>query len=431
VPQLKPAVKHKKSIFATEGISRMFWLLALGWSLVVGGSLAWNLNLVKDYVVDEALIQARATFERDLVFRRWNAGHGGVYVPITETTQSNPYLEHIPDRDVTTTSGKRLTLINPAYMTRQVHEMMAKQAGGTRGHITSLKPIRASNKADAWETASLRKFNQGVSEVFSLEKMDDGREYFRYMHKLVIEKPCLKCHAAQGYKPGDIRGGISVSIPVAARKGVMDKEMRNLTYGHGILWLAGLGIIFVTGRRQKRKDAEIRESEARFRLLLDSTAEAIYGIDAQGNCTFANPACLKMLGYDVGEVLGKDTHALFHHSLPDGSPYPVEACPIAGALQQGEGRHGVDEMMWRKDGTGFLVEFWSYPVFDQGKLTGAVVTFLDISERKQAQHALNKRMDELERFQQAAISREFRMKELMDELAALKGEKNTGGHSGS
>ncbi|HKI62659.1 MAG TPA: PAS domain S-box protein, partial [Mariprofundaceae bacterium] len=223
----------------------------------------------------------------------------------------------------------------------------------------------------------------------------------------------------------------SVSIPVAARKGVMDKEMRNLTYGHGILWLAGLGIIFVTGRRQKRKDAEIRESEARFRLLLDSTAEAIYGIDAQGNCTFANPACLKMLGYDVGEVLGKDTHALFHHSLPDGSPYPVEACPIAGALQQGEGRHGVDEMMWRKDGTGFLVEFWSYPVFDQGKLTGAVVTFLDISERKQAQHALNKRMDELERFQQAAISREFRMKELMDELAALKGEKNTGGHSGS
>jgi PAS domain S-box-containing protein len=418
------AMKHKNSIFAAGNVSRMFWLLALGWSIVAGGSLAWNMNLVKRYAVDEALIQAKASFERDFVFRRWNAGHGGVYVPVTKTTQPNPYLEHIPDRDITTTSGKRLTLINPAYMSREVYEMMAKQTGGTRSHITSLKPIRASNEADAWETESLRKFEQGASEVFSLEKMDDGREYFRYMHKLVVEKPCLKCHATQGYKLGDIGGGISISIPAQPREAMAAYEMRGLSYGHGALWLAGLGIIFISGRRQRGKDAEIRESEARFRLLLDSTAEAIYGIDVQENCTFANPACLKMLGYDhVGEVLGKNTHALFHHSHPDGSPYPIEECPIAEVVQQGEGRHGVDEMMWRKDGTGFLVEFWSYPVFEHEKLTGAVVTFLDISERKQAQHALNKRLDELERFQQAAISREFRMKELMDELAALKAEK--------
>jgi len=406
----------------------MFWLLALGWSIVAGGSLAWNMNLVKTYAVDEALIQAKATFERDLVFRRWNAGHGGAYVPITKTTQPNPYMEHIPNRDVTTTSGMRLTLINPAYMTREVHEMMAKQAGGTRGHITSLKPIRPANKADAWETEALRKFNQGVSEVFSLEKMADGREYFRYMHKLVAEKPCLKCHSAQGYKLGDIRGGISVSIPAKVRKAVVTEEMIGLSYGHGALWLAGLGIIFVTGRWQKKKDAEIRKGEAKFRLLLDSTAEAIYGIDAQENCTFANPACLKMLGYnDISEVLGKNTHALFHHSHPDGSPYPIEECPIADVLQQGQGRHGVDEMMWRKDGTGFLVEFWSYPVFEHDKLTGSVVTFLDISERKQAQHALAMRLDELERFQQAVVDREFRMKELMDELAVLRAEKEPDG----
>jgi hypothetical protein len=90
---------------------------------------------------------------KDVVYRRWNAGHGGIYVPVTDETPPNPYLE-VPERDITTQSGVVLTLMNPAYMTRQVHELGAK-AFGIQGHITSLNPIRPANAPDSWEARAL------------------------------------------------------------------------------------------------------------------------------------------------------------------------------------------------------------------------------------------------------------------------------------
>ena len=88
-----------------------------------GASLGWNVYQTKQKTLEVAYIQAKITLEKDIQYRRWNANHGGVYVPITKETPPNPYLSHIPERDVTTPSGKLLTLMNPAYMTRQVNEM--------------------------------------------------------------------------------------------------------------------------------------------------------------------------------------------------------------------------------------------------------------------------------------------------------------------
>ena len=134
----------------------------------------------------------------------------------------------------------------------------------------------------------------------------------------------------------------------------------------------------------------LRDSEARVRLLLDSTSEAIYGVDAQGICTFANPACLRMLGYaSEDDLIGKPIHALIHHSHPDGSHYPMEECAVRIATLAGDACHRNDEMHWRADGTSFPVEYWSRPMYKVGELVGSVVTFIDISESKQTEAKLH------------------------------------------
>jgi len=140
---------------------------------------------------------------------------------------------------------------------------------------------------------------------------------------------------------------------------------------------------------RKRAEQELRASAAQVRLLLDSTGEAICGIDLEGRCTFFNAACPRLLGYaDRADLLGRELHRLVHYSRPDGSPFPREACPILRACRRGEEAHADDEVFWRGDGTSFPVEYWSHPVRRAGELVGAVVTFVDISERRRVEEEL-------------------------------------------
>jgi formate hydrogenlyase transcriptional activator len=143
----------------------------------------------------------------------------------------------------------------------------------------------------------------------------------------------------------------------------------------------------------ERKGAEeaLQKNEERVRLILDSAAEGIFGCDPEGTCLFCNPAAVRLLGYDhPSELLGKNMHALDHHTRENGQPYPIEECPIYIGLQKGQGVHRDDEVYWRKDGTCFPVEFWSHPVVRKSRTIVAVVTFVDVTERKQAEEALRK-----------------------------------------
>jgi PAS domain S-box-containing protein len=159
--------------------------------------------------------------------------------------------------------------------------------------------------------------------------------------------------------------------------------------------LRSIGTTLDITERKKAGEA-LRTSEEQIRLLLDSTAEAIYGIDTDGVCTLANAACLKMLGYDnISELTGKNIHELIHHTRPDGSLYPEEECRIYKAFREGKGTHVDDEVLWRKDGSSFPVSYWSYPVFKGDQITGSVVTFLDISEQIKARDALEESRDQL------------------------------------
>jgi formate hydrogenlyase transcriptional activator len=141
----------------------------------------------------------------------------------------------------------------------------------------------------------------------------------------------------------------------------------------------------------RTQENALHNSEERTRLILDSATEAICGCDSEGTCLFSNPSAARMLGYDdPAELIGKNMHTLEHHTRKDGTPYPLEECPIYLGFQKGESVHRDDEIYWRKDGTSFPVEYWSHLVVRDGRTLGAVITFIDITERKQAEAALRK-----------------------------------------
>ena len=140
---------------------------------------------------------------------------------------------------------------------------------------------------------------------------------------------------------------------------------------------------------RQRAEEKVHESDELVRLLLDSIPEAVYGIDMQGNCTFCNPSCLRLIGYqEAADLHGKNMHNLIHHTRQDGTPNPVEECHIFEAFRRGHGTHIDDEVLWRRDGSNFPAEYWSLPIHRHGIVIGTVVTFVDITERKRAEEEL-------------------------------------------
>ena len=187
--------------------------LALGitfWLLLVGISFYWNYSSVLSKQQEVLLQAARSYFAQIILSRAWNACHGGVYVPVTTETKPNEYLE-TPMREIFVNDKLTLTKINPAFMTRQISEM-AQKRHGVQFHITSLKPTRPGNIPDLMEEEALLCFEKGEKETAFLFN-ESGKRFFFFMAPLITEKACLQCHAKQNYKEGDIRGGISVTLP--------------------------------------------------------------------------------------------------------------------------------------------------------------------------------------------------------------------------
>lgn len=225
-------------------IKRNILIFNVFWTIIVVSSFGWMLHNAAEEKQRIATLTARSAFKQIVITRRWNSNHGGVYVQITDNNQPNPYLED-EKRDLRIDESFALTKINPAFMTRQIGEI-AMEEDGMRFHITSLNPIRPQNAATPVEKEFLSRFELGSREETRFME-EDGRKVFKYMAPLVTEKSCLKCHARQGYKEGDIRGGIAVSLPFT-----LDIPVVLMTFFHLVIWVVGLLGINVLGFKLDR-----------------------------------------------------------------------------------------------------------------------------------------------------------------------------------
>jgi len=251
------------------------------WAALVALSLWHNLDMLDGQAREVAVARARMLFSVVETTRLWNARHGGLYAPVTEDSPPNEWLID-PLRDVDI-DGRPYTKINPAYMTRQVSELMDKR-GGLSFRLTSLRPIRPGNAPDSWEAKALTLFEQGGTEV--LERLSDGTtDQYRYMGRLLVEEACLQCHANQNYRLGEVRGGISVTFDAAQVLAEINPQKQQTIIQHliGYVLLAGATLAFLTwlraGWRQlaqakAEQEAMVAERTRELRQAVDDLARS-------------------------------------------------------------------------------------------------------------------------------------------------------------
>jgi formate hydrogenlyase transcriptional activator len=194
--------------------------------------------------------------------------------------------------------------------------------------------------------------------------------------------------------------------------------------------LAGAVVVFNDVSKRRSAERDLQQAYADNKMILEAAGEGIYGLDCEGNTTFVNISAAAMLGYTVEELIGQPMHSLLHHTKPDGTHYHKENCPIYAAFKDGAAHHIENDVFWRKDGTSFPISFTSTPIRKDDKITGAVVVFKDITERKQAEEKIQKAYAEIKRMKerleaenlylQQEISSEQEFKDIIGQSRAVK-----------
>lgn len=245
----------------SSSLGRVFLLIGLAWTIIIASIAFWDVGSEDQHIEVATLSEARSFFDLIITSRIWNASHGGVYVLITSDNPPNPYLD-IPDRDITTTDGRQLTMINPAYMTRQLSEIAAAR-NRVQFRITSLDPIRPENTPMPWEESAMKGFSSPGEELYKWSKADTGEQIFQYIAPLITELACLKCHAKQGYEEGDLRGAISITIPVTERMSMLELEIYRNTLIYFTVWFLGCIALLISHKfirtEQLRRESALRE----------------------------------------------------------------------------------------------------------------------------------------------------------------------------
>ncbi len=194
--------------------------------------------------------------------------------------------------------------------------------------------------------------------------------------------------------------------------------------------IAGAVVVFNDASKRRRAERDLNQAYADNRMILEAAGEGIYGLDCDGNTTFVNPSAATMLGYASEELIGQPMHSLLHHTKPDGSHYHKENCPIYAAFKDGAVHHIDDDIFWRKDGSSIPVSFTSTPIRQADKITGAVVVFKDVTERKQAEEKIQKAYIEIQRMKerleaenlylQEEINSDLKFKDIIGQSVAVK-----------
>ena len=372
-----------------------------------------------DQMIQQDLLQTARSFYKSIVITRsWVAKHEGVYVKKLPGVHSNPYLKN---PDIVTKDNQVLTLKNPAVVTRELSELSREMGGNFQFHITSLNPVNPHNSPNQFERQALESFQQDSSkssylEYYRTEKINLKR-YFRYFGPLFTEPSCINCHSVHGYKVGDIRGGISIILP-------MDSIERAMHRNFVFMVISALMTIFVLSliinyllrrvvvkplhkienaakaleqgkyepvhvetsdeigdlanafqsmqRKIQLYTKDLQQSEKKYRTLLNCSLEAVLIVDKHGKIIEANHNISKLAQYEIDEILNRPVGNL------------IDRQSIRKYRTNDQNQDRFEATIRRKDGSKKPIEVYISPeYFTIGDETNLRLYYLrDITERK-------------------------------------------------
>lgn len=392
--------------------NRFYWIVPVAvWTGLVLLSLFLSLRHTQQNAEENARQQGRDIFNMTVAMRQWNSEVGGLYAPLTNRVPANPYLE-VPERDPVTTSGKVLTLVNPAYMTRQMSGVI-EQESGIRIRITSLRPTNPTNAAEPWEADALHAFERKQeAERSELVNAGDSAQ-IRYIAPLLVRKECLDCHQTQQYAIGDVRGAISVSIPAEQFVGALQADRREHVSTHAVVWLLVTAMLTfalrqyrhqwnalqglagslesrvaertaaLTAESDAHRAAEnaARASEQRFLDLVNTTDGIVWEADANTFVfTFVSHRAETLLGYPVDDW--QKPGFWVEHLHPDDRDWaPAFCASCTGRLEP----HRFEYRFLTANGSTVWLEDIVTVVSEGGKPTLLRGLMVDITRRKEAE----------------------------------------------
>ena len=398
------------------GFTLLLFLAAAGVVALVSRTGDRQIALAEQSLENEAA----AHFQTLVTMRAWNASHGGVFVKQHDGLQPNPYLQ---ENTLLDKNGNTLIKINPAWMTRQISEMTDREQH-LQFRILSRRPLNPAN---------------GPRTPFEKEALDwlehhPGESYYgrlesdRYllMGRLTVQKSCLSCHGEQGYKVGDLRGGILVSHPIEDYREKVEEVYVNrprvitaILVAAAVSWLFFFLFIRTLRKHQQTIESSNRNLEERIDLktrelagITDSMGDGLYVLDPAGRLTYMNPAAERLLGYGSSELEGREIHNVIHPTNAEGHRVPAEKCPVLLGLEDGDIFTSDREVFTARNGTVIPVQLTSTPILIDGKIRGTVTVFQDIRERKRQEASL----EELNRSLREQVEKEVAVRREKEQL---------------
>ncbi len=377
---------------------RYFLAVIILWTVILGVSLAWNIYNARQHTLKAARNEASTVFERNIIFRRWSAMHGGVYVAVGPGVKPNPYLADIPERDVLTPSGRTLTLLNPASIMRQTYELAEKETG-VRQRLVSLNPMNPDNLPDLWERSALMAFNKGEPELSIIDRMK-GAEYMRLMRPVKAELSCLTCHTSWKAHGKSIQAGMSVSVPMASFRASYSNHVFMLYFVHIALLLVGFLGVFVAAKlidqsekRRRVVEGALRESEEHFSTVFKESPVGMFIVDMGYSLVDVNEVLCTTLGYSKADFT---ISTLIDCIWPKGAR--GDARRIFGEMfSENRPFYRVEKNCVRSNGQRFWVALTASILHDDnGKPLYGLGMVEDISERKEVEAGLRRIRADLE-----------------------------------
>ena len=299
---------------------KTLWTITLGailiWSMILTGMLLTVIAAENRRVFDLARKEARTHCDKDLALQNWIAGRGGIYVDMDSGIRPSPYLMHIPEHVVDTTSGMRLTLMGPTDLLRQVMTEFSNH-DGIKSRLINLQPLNPLNLADEWETRVLNRMRNGVKEIAEIASIDD-EPFLRYMQAIATREVCLKCHSSDLFQVGRVDGAVSVLVPVKGFMEIKDNRVNSLQSSYGAIWFLGLfsiGIGNLYSRQQIRKkwrvDLALLEQgrqleQERLLFITGPTVVLKWRPDKGWPIEYVSPNIKELLGYTKKELEAGD-----------------------------------------------------------------------------------------------------------------------------